>query len=431
MNKQYFDTIDETLYEEKLDNGLRVCLLPKPELAKTYGVFMTNYGSIDQSFVPIGQAEAINVPDGIAHFLEHKLFEKEDRDVFTDFTKQAASPNAFTSFTETAYLFSATSNIEKNVLTLVDFVQDPYFSEQSVEKEKGIIAQEINMYDDQPDWRLFMGTNKALFHNHPVNIDIAGTVDSIYTITKDDLYTCYHTFYHPENMILFVTGNFDAQEMMNLIKENQQKKSFDKLDDIKRQFPEEPDTVKEKNLKINMPVSIPKCAVGIKEPNKWLEGEEYLKRDLFVDMVLDHFFSTGGEFYQKLYDEDLIDNSFFFESNLQTSFGYVSIGSNTNNPETFSSRVQELLLSTKDLEISEADFERMKKKKMGQLLRAMNSLEFIANQFATLSFKKVNLFDIVPFIQKLTVQDVNAFLNSWIEEERLATCTIQNQTVDK
>lgn len=431
MNKQYFDTVDETLYEEKLDNGLQVCLLPKPELAKTYGVFMTNYGSIDQSFVPIGQTEAITVPDGIAHFLEHKLFEKEDRDVFTDFTKQAASPNAFTSFTETAYLFSATSNIEKNVLTLVDFVQDPYFSEQSVEKEKGIIAQEINMYDDQPDWRLFMGTNKALFHNHPVNIDIAGTVDSIYTITKDDLYTCYHTFYHPENMVLFVTGNFDAQEMMNLIRENQQKKSFDKLDDIKRKFPEEPDTVKEKNLMINMPVSIPKCAVGIKEPNKPLEGEEYLQRDLFVDMVLDHFFSSGGDFYQKLYDEDLIDNSFFFESNLQTSFGYVSIGSNTNNPEAFSSRVQEMLLSTKDLEISEAAFERMKKKKMGQLLRAMNSLEFIANQFATLSFKKVNLFDIVPFIQKLTVQDINAFLNSWIEEERLATCTIQNQSVNK
>lgn len=431
MNKQYFDTVDETLYEEKLDNGLQICLLPKPELAKTYGVFMTNYGSVDQSFVPIGQTEAITVPDGIAHFLEHKLFEKEDRDVFTDFTKQAASPNAFTSFTETAYLFSATSNIEKNVLTLVDFVQDPYFSEQSVEKEKGIIAQEINMYDDQPDWRLFMGTNKALFHNHPVNIDIAGTVDSIYTITKDDLYTCYHTFYHPENMILFVTGNFDAQEMMDLIRENQQKKSFDKLEDIKRQFPEEPDTVKEKNLMINMPVSIPKCAIGIKEPNKLLQGEEYLKRDLFVDMVLDHFFSTGGEFYQKLYDEDLIDNSFFFESNLQSSFGYVSIGSNTNNPEAFSSRVQDMLLSTKDLEISEAAFERMKKKKMGQLLRAMNSLEFIANQFATLSFKKVNLFDIVPFIQKLTVQDINVFLNSWIEEERLATCTIQNQTVNK
>ncbi|GIO22028.1 EF-P 5-aminopentanol modification-associated protein YfmH [Oceanobacillus sp. J11TS1] len=431
MNKQYFDTVKETLYEKKLDNGLHVCLLPKPELSKTYGVFMTNYGSIDRSFVPIGQDEAITVPDGIAHFLEHKLFEKEDRDVFADFTKQAASPNAFTSFTETAYLFSATSNIEKNVLTLIDFVQDPYFSEQSVEKEKGIIAQEINMYDDQPDWRLFMGTNKALFHNHPVNIDIAGTVDSIYTITKDDLYTCYHTFYHPENMILFIAGNFDPQQMMDLISDNQQKKSFDKLEDIQRSFPEEPDTVKEKNLVINMPVSISKCAVGIKEPNQSLQGEEYLKRDLLVDMVLSHFFSTGGEFYQELYEADLIDNSFFFESNLQSSFGYSCIGTNTTKPEEFSSRVHKMLLSTRDMEISEKDFERMKKKKMGQLLRGMNSLEFIANQFASYSFKNVNLFEIVPFIQKLTVDDANGFLKNWIEEERLATCTITNQSEEK
>lgn len=431
MNKRYFDTVDETLYEKKLDNGLRVCLLPKPELAKTYGVFMTNYGSIDRSFVPIGQTEAITVPDGIAHFLEHKLFEKEDRDVFADFTKQAASPNAFTSFTETAYLFSATSNIEKNVLTLIDFVQDPYFSEQSVEKEKGIIAQEINMYDDQPDWRLFMGTNKALFHNHPVNIDIAGTVDSIYTITKDDLYTCYHTFYHPENMILFIAGNFEPDQMMDLITENQGKKSFDKLEDIKRLFPEEPDSVKEKNAVIHMPVSIPKCAVGIKEPNKPLQGEEYLKRDLLIDMLLSHFFSTGGEFYQKLYEEDLIDNSFFFESNLQSSFGYTTIGSNTNNPEAFSARLQEMLLSTRSVEIDEAAFERMKKKKMGQLLRAMNSLEFIANQFASYSFKQVNLFDVVPFIQKLTIDDANEFLKNWVEEERMAICTIKNESVEE
>ncbi|MFD1066284.1 EF-P 5-aminopentanol modification-associated protein YfmH [Oceanobacillus locisalsi] len=431
MNKQYFETVDETLYEKKLDNGLQVCLLPKSELTKTYGVFMTNYGSVDRSFVPIGQTEPITVPDGIAHFLEHKLFEKEDRDVFADFTKQAASPNAFTSFTETAYLFSATSNIEKNVLTLIDFVQDPYFSEQSVEKEKGIIAQEINMYDDQPDWRLFMGTNKALFHNHPVNIDIAGTVDSIYTITKDDLYTCYHTFYHPENMILFVTGNFDPEQMMDIIIQNQEKKSFDQLDRIQREFPEEPNRVKEKELKINMPVSIPKCSVGIKEPDLQLQGEAYLKRDLLTDIVLDYFFSTGGEFYQELYDADLIDNSFFFESNLQTSFGYVAIGSNTNQPELFASRVKEMLLSTRDMEISEAAFERMKKKKMGQMLRAMNSLEFTANQFATLAFKQVNLLDVVPFIQKLTVQDVNAFLSTWIEEDRLGACMIQSETVEE
>src|SRR5699024_2040163 len=143
---------------QTLPNGLPVILLPKPEMSKTYALFSTDYGSIDQSFVPLGQNDKVTVPDGIAHFLEHKLFEKEDRDVFADFSKLGASPNAYTSFTNTAYLFSATSQVAKNVEILLDFVQDPYFSDESVEKEKGIIAQEINMYDDQPDWRSFMGT---------------------------------------------------------------------------------------------------------------------------------------------------------------------------------------------------------------------------------------------------------------------------------
>ncbi|WP_010093319.1 EF-P 5-aminopentanol modification-associated protein YfmH [Ornithinibacillus scapharcae] len=201
MSKKQYNHIQETLYQEKLDNGLTVFLLPRPQMSKTYAIFSTNYGSIDRTFVPIGETDKITVPDGIAHFLEHKLFEKEDRDVFADFGKQGASANAYTSFTKTAYLFSATTNIEENVKTLLDFVQDPYFSEKSVEKEKGIIGQEIKMYDDQPDWQSFMGTLKGLFKETPVNIDIAGTVESISKITKDDLYTCYHTFYHPENMV--------------------------------------------------------------------------------------------------------------------------------------------------------------------------------------------------------------------------------------
>lgn len=217
MHKQTYVDIEETLYTKKLENGLTVLLLPKQEMSKTYGLFSTDYGSIDQTFVPINDDREITVPDGIAHFLEHKLFEKEDRDVFADFSKQGASPNAFTSFTKTAYLFSATNHIEKNVLTLLDFVQDPFFSEASVEKEKGIIAQEIKMYNDQPNWQSFMGTIQAMFKNHPVKIDIAGTVESIEKITKDDLYTCYRTFYHPENMTFFLTGNFNGEEMMSLI----------------------------------------------------------------------------------------------------------------------------------------------------------------------------------------------------------------------
>src|SRR5699024_3921007 len=223
------------------------------------------YGAIHRKFTPIGETEQIEVPDGIAHFLEHKLFEKEDRDVFTDFLSQGASPNAYTSFTKTAYLFSTTKKTIENVTTLLDFVQDPYFSHASVEKEKGIIGQEIKMYDDQPDWQAFMGAIKNMYPNHPVHIDIAGTVDSIADITKDHLYTCYHTFYHPSNMVLCVAVNFDENDMMQTIEENQSAKTFKETEPIQREYPEESTAVAVKENTIHMPVMIPKVTVGIKE----------------------------------------------------------------------------------------------------------------------------------------------------------------------
>lgn len=424
MTRQTYKEINEVIYTEKLDNGLTVSLLPKPEMAKTYGLFTTNYGSIDQTFVPIGEDKETTVPEGVAHFLEHKLFEKEDRDVFADFSKQGASPNAYTSFTKTAYLFSATNHVEKNVETLIDFVQAPYFSEASVEKEKGIIAQEIKMYDDQPDWQSFMGTIKSMFKNHPVNIDIAGTVDSINTITKDDLYTCYHTFYHPENMILFIAGNFDASKMMQFIKDNQAKKDFEKMDHIERAFPDEPTEVIKKENKIIMPVSVPKCTVGIKESVTELSGDSFLKKDLLQSMVMDHFFSKGGPFYQTLYDEALIDSSFYFETNLEKNFGYSFIGGNTDQPEKFAGKVKELLQTTNQASLSAEEFERMKKKRIGKLLRAMNSLEFIASQYTQYRLLGVDFFQIIPAIQALTLEEANQFVQNWISEDRLAVCTI-------
>src|SRR3954467_6569651 len=240
MEKISFDQLQEELYHEKLANGLNVYILPKSGFNKSFATFTTNYGSIDNHFVPLGSEEYIKVPDGIAHFLEHKLFEKEDGDVFQQFSRQGASANAFTSFTRTAYLFSSTSDVEKNLETLVDFVQSPYFSEKTVEKEKGIIGQEITMYDDNPDWRLYFGLIQNLYQNHPVKIDIAGTIESISHISKDLLYECYNTFYHPSNMLLFVVGPVDVQKIMEQIKENQKKKNFDPISDIKRQFEEEP-----------------------------------------------------------------------------------------------------------------------------------------------------------------------------------------------
>lgn len=427
MDKTYYEHIDETIYSEKLPNGLQVFLLPKQEMSKTFGIFCTNYGSIDHTFTPIGETEQITVPDGVAHFLEHKLFEKKDRDVFTDFSNQGASANAFTSFTKTAYLFSATNNIEKNVKTLLDFVQDPYFSDESVEKEKGIIAQEIKMYDDQPDWRSFMGTLQTMFKNHPITIDIAGTVDSIHTITKDHLYTCYHTFYHPENMILFIAGNFEPNQMSQLIRDNQTSKTFEPLKELRTQYPKEPEHAYMDEKTIHMPVSIPKCTVGIKESVKPLEKEEFLKKDLLQQMILDHYFSKGGKFYQILYEENLIDNSFFYQTTLEKNFGYSLIGGNTDKPDEFIQRMKELLMSVKGEQLTEADVDRMKKRKIGQVLRSMNSLEYIANNYIHYAIADIDFFQVIPEIESLTREDIQHFIKNWIDEERLSVCKIMPQ----
>src|SRR5690625_4136971 len=354
MKRIDYLAIDEMLYKKVLPNGLTVFLFPKEEMEKTFAIFSTDYGSIDSTFVPMGETETVAVPDGVAHFLEHKLFEKEDRDVFTDFSKQGASANAYTSFTKTAYLFSATANIEQNVETLLNFVQEPYFSDATVKKEKGIIAQEILMYDDQPGWQLFMGTIKNMFHKHPVNIDIAGTVESIQKITKDHLYTCYNTFYHPENMILFIAGNFDHETLFQLIEQNQEKRSFLEAQSIERIFPDEPKEVVTKERTISMPVAMPKCAVGIKTKVETMSADQFAKHDLIEQMILEFYYSKSGTFYQELYQSELIDHSFGYAATLEKNFGYSIISSSTSAPDQFADKVKEQLHSIKSFSLTES-----------------------------------------------------------------------------
>lgn len=424
MNELIYRELDEKVIEKKLDNGLQVYLIPKKEVTKSYALFMTDYGSVHRSFVPIGETEEVTVPDGIAHFLEHKLFEKEDRDVFADFLKNGASPNAYTSFTKTAYLFSTTKLVKENVEILLDFVQDPYFSETSVEKEKGIIEQEIKMYDDQADWQAFTGAIRNMFHHHPVQIDIAGTVDSIQDITKDDLYTCYNTFYHPENMTLCVIGAFDEQEMMQVIENNQQAKTFSSSTNVEKHFPEEPVGVKEQESVLQLPVSTPKVTIGIKEAAYNLSKDEFLRRDVYQDMLLDYFFSLSGQFYEQLYQDGLIDDSFEYSTNVEKSFSFSLISSNTAHPEKLKSRLFEQLLQVGQHKITEAELDILKKKYIGQLLRVMNSLEFIANQYIYYHFMELDFFTVNDFVQKITTEEINQFMQEWITEEKLTACII-------
>ncbi|MCP8616459.1 EF-P 5-aminopentanol modification-associated protein YfmH [Salirhabdus salicampi] len=424
MNRVKLNQFDETLYRKTLDNGLEVFLLPRNEMEKTYGIFSTKYGSIDQSFSPIGEDEIVTVPDGIAHFLEHKLFEKEDGDVFQIFSKQGASANAYTSFTRTSYLFSSTKYVNENVNTLLNFVQNPYFSDETVEKEKGIIAQEIKMYDDQPDWRLFFGVIRSMFAEHPVRIDIAGTVESITNITKENLYTCYNTFYHPSNMVLFVTGPIQPEEMMALIEGNQAKKSFDPPEDIKRSYPDEPESVAEKEVIINMPVSTSKCLVGVKQKAAKLEKNEILYTKLVTDMVFDYFFSKSGEYYEQLDQKGLIEDQFDYEIYVESTFGFCAIGGDSRKPKELYEELKQMLLTISQSSIREEDFERMKKKKLGDLIRSLNSLESVANQFIQYHQIDINYFDVFDLLDKMTVEDFQKFLSDWITEDRISVCYV-------
>ncbi|RCX12693.1 putative Zn-dependent peptidase [Fontibacillus phaseoli] len=418
-----YDTLKETLYRETMDNGLQVYVLPKPGFQKTYATFSTKFGSIDNHFRVTGEEE-ISVPDGIAHFLEHKMFEEPEGDIFAKFASQGASANAFTSFDQTVYLFSATENIKDNLETLINFVQHPYFTDQNVEKEKGIIGQEIGMYRDNPDWRVYFGLIEAMYGVHPVHIDIAGTVESIGTITKETLYTCYNAFYHPSNMLLFIVGGVNAEEVFALVRENQARKEYQPQGPIARLFDEEPVAVHEKRRESKLAVALPKCLFGFKETKLGYSKEELLRRDLATKLALDLLLGASTRLYQKLYDLDLISDSFSHEYNSNPNYAFSAIGGDTKDPERLLQVITEEIKGVTETGLREEDFERARKKKIGGYLRMLNSPENIAHEFTRYHFRGGDFFEVLSVYESLTLDEVNTRLREHIDWEQLAVSLV-------
>ena len=426
MNKTEYDQINETLYHEVLPNGLTVYLLPKNDYHKTYGLFSTNYGSIDNEFIPYGSDKKIKVPDGIAHFLEHKLFEKEDGDVFQLFGQQGASANAFTSFTKTSYLFSTTDQVEKNLTTLLDFVQAPYFTEETVNKEKGIIGQEIQMYEDDPNWRMFFGILNNLYPEHPLHIDIAGTVESIEAITADDLYTCYRTFYQPSNMVLFVVGKLEPEKLMELIRTNQNAKDFPPAQKIKRYFPDNNGDIIAKSS-MRSAITRDKFVLGIKGLDVLpAEGKELLRYKTALNLLFQLLLGNTSQNYLKMYNDGLIDDSFGFEFSLDREFHFADFSGDTDQPEKAAEKVKEILLHfEEDQELSEENLTLLKKKMLVQYFQTLNSLEYIANQFTQSLFGDQTLFDLPEIIESIQLADVLKVGRSFIKEEAFSEFYMQ------
>lgn len=418
MNKTEYEQINETLYHEVLPNGLTVYLLPKNDYHKTYGLFSTNYGSIDNEFIPYGEKEKVKVPDGIAHFLEHKLFEKEDGDVFQLFGQQGASANAFTSFTKTSYLFSTTDQVEQNLTTLIDFVQAPYFTEETVNKEKGIIGQEIQMYEDDPNWRMFFGILNNLYPTHPLHIDIAGTVESIDKITAQDLYTCYRTFYQPSNMVLFVVGKMEPEKLMKLIRENQEAKNFPPKQEIVRYFPENTKEIIKQSA-LEAAITRDKFVLGIKGLDTLpQEGTELLRYKTAINLLFQMILGNTSRNYLAMYNQGIIDDSFGFEFSLDREFHFADFSGDTDEPEKAAEKVKKIILGfADDPEVSEMNLDLLKKKMLGQYFQSLNSIEYIANQFTQSLFGDRTLFDLPEIIDSIQMKDVLAAGEAFISEE--------------
>ena len=401
-----YPTLKETLYFEEMPNGLKVYLLPKAGFSKTYGLFSTRFGSIDTTFVPLHEEKMLKVPDGIAHFLEHKMFEMQDGDASEAFAKLGASTNAFTSSSRTAYLFSTTSHEKECISLLLDFVQDIYLTDENVEKEKGIINQEIGMYDDDPDWRCYFGSIQNLYQNHPVKIDIAGTVETVASINKATLEKCYHTFYHPSNMMLFVVGNIDAHETMNLIRENQQQKHFSLENPIQRAIVDEPLDVDQKEAILHMDVTMPKMIVSMKINDILTKPQERLKRELAMNLLLDIFFAKSSTLYDEWLNEELINDGFSAQFIQERDYCFLQIGGDTLYPERLKEKIFYFIEHIQEYDIQQNDFLRLKKKTMGILISLFNSPESIANMFSRYYFEGIMIFDLIDCLDSLTIEDL-------------------------
>jgi len=412
-------TLGEKVYHAALDPGPALYVLPRGGYNKKYAIFSTRFGSIDNNFRIEGDggAEEIKVPDGVAHFLEHKLFDDEEGNAFDKFARYGASSNAFTGFTSTTYLFSCTDYFQESFELLLDFVQSPFFTQESVDKEQGIIGQEIRMYEDSPQWRVFFNLLGALYQDHPVRKDIAGTVESISEITAEILYKCYHTFYHPDNMAIFVTGDVAPEQIFEQVSKNIAGRTYSPAKTIERIYPREGQAVKQREIVQELSVSQPIFNMGFKDTYAFLDGKALLFRELATELLLEMIFGRSEEMYTQLYEDGLLDEHFSTGYTAETTYGYTLLGGRTKDPGRLMERIWEGIERTKKEGLRHESFIRHKKTMRGDFLRSFNSLEFIANNYLAYRFRDIDFFDVLGVLEEITLNDLEKILHDHLKEE--------------
>lgn len=408
-------SIGEKYYYKKHKSGLDVYVFPK-KMGTSYAAFATKFGSVDREFLT--DSRRVVLPDGVAHFLEHKMFENSDgRDTFELYAKTGASANAYTSNNRTVYLFSAAENISESLEILLSFVTDPYFTKETIAKEQGIIGQEIKMYDDNPDWQLYFGMLEGMYANNPVKIDIAGTVETIAEITPDTLFDAYNTFYNLDNMVLVVSGNVTPDEVDAVC---DKVLDYKKAPEIKRIYPEEQKGVNKEFVTKKMQVAMPMFSIGIKDNTCPMTGKSLGKKRAVYGILMDMMFSKSAPFYTRLMDEGLIDSGFSFAYEGHETFGYAELAGNSNDPRKVYELVKKEIEYYKKNGLDKEAFERIKRANFAHLLRMFNSTDDIANEMVSALFDGLDILDYPEICASVTFEDVTDLLMNNFSEFTLS-----------
>lgn len=418
MAVEYSQELDETTYSTTLSNGLNVYICKKPNFSKKIGMFGTKYGSVINDFIDITNGKRTKVPDGIAHFLEHKLFEKEGANALDLFSKMGVSSNAYTSFDQTVYFFETSEKFEESIAMLVKLIKEPYFTDENVKKEQGIIGQEISMYDDNPEFMVYFNALRAMYVKNPVRIDIAGTIDSISHITKEMLYTCYNTFYSPQNMFFLVVGDVDVDETINLIEDNikkyETKVPNTKIETFKE---EEPKEIAQKEIVKKMDIYMPQLCVGYKL--NLCPGKEIVKNECIVSILSDMYFSKQSDFYEDEYNKGYLNDIVDMQYEGSKTFSHVIISATTTNIDELTEDILAYIDKIKNEELDEELFEIVKRKKIGEMVLASDNLSTSYRRIIDSILNEVDVYSDMETLKSITTNDVKEFLNNLNEENRV------------
>lgn len=416
MNKIENAKIKEVCYEEILSNGLRVMIIPKKGIEKKYIIWATRFGSIDNTFIDQESGKEVNVPDGIAHFLEHKMFEQKNGvDSLYKLMALGIDANAYTTNDHTAYLFECSDHFYEGLDELMDYVQNPYYTDKNVEKEKGIIGQEIRMYDDDPSWQLYINTMDCLYKNNPIKIDIAGTQETIAPINPQMLYTCYNNFYHPSNMVLVVVGDFEPKELLEEIKKRLIPK--EKRAEIKRIYPEEPSMINKKEKEVSMDVSQPLFMIGVKVDSN-IESKEKVKEHIAIEIILNMLLGKSSKLFDELYEKNLLLDEPSMEFEFSKEYAHILICSQSKNPKEVYNKILDEIKKLKESGINEADFERIKKKIYGDYVIEYNNVGSIGRMFVSDSIKGINSFDYINEFDDVDDEYTKKILENVFDESK-------------